>query len=156
MATHHPRHRGTGHSPTQFLAPAYCDQTAGWMKRPLGTERDAWVPYGGCVYGSIPGIPESSTTADITTGFSWFPTWLFYQLISPRGLLRSNPAPYRQYQRTRTKGHIVLDGNPAPPAKGAQQPLPSFRPNLSYCWARYCKRDRTYCCGYSGNILLNI
>jgi len=24
-------------------------------------------------------------------------------------------------------GHIVLDGDPAPPAKGAQQP-PSFRP----------------------------
>ena len=37
--------------------------------------------------------------------------------------------------------HIVLDGDPAPPAKGAQQPPPSFRPmsivatvaHLSYC-----------------------
>jgi len=25
-------------------------------------------------------------------------------------------------------GHIVLDGDPAPPAKGAQQPPPSFWP----------------------------
>ena len=25
-----------------------------------------------------------------------------------------------------SSGHILLDGNPAPPVKGAQQPLPSF------------------------------
>jgi len=34
-----------------------------------------------------------------STGFSWFPTWLFYQLILPRGLLRSDLAPYRHYQK---------------------------------------------------------
>jgi len=39
--------------------------------------------------------PESFTTVDITTGFSVFLTWLFYLSISPRGLLRSNLAPYR-------------------------------------------------------------
>jgi len=69
-----------GHSPTQFLAHVYCDQTAGWMKTPLGTEID----------------------------------------LDP--------------------GHIVLDGDPACLAKGAQQ-SPSFRPmsivatvtRLSYC-----------------------
>jgi len=41
-----------------------------------------------------------------------------------------------------SSGHIVLDGDPAPPAKGAQHP-PSFRPmsivatvaHRSYCWA---------------------
>jgi len=51
--------------------------------------------------------PESSTTADITSGFSWFPTWLFCQLISPRGLRRSDLAPYRQYQRTTTTTGLV-------------------------------------------------
>jgi len=41
----------------------------------------------------------------------------------------------------RGPGHIVFDGDPAPPAKGAQQLPPSFRPmsivatvvRLSYC-----------------------
>jgi len=41
-------------------------------------------------------------------------------------------------------GHIVLDGDPAPPRIGAQQPLPHFSAHvycgqmvahLSYCWA---------------------
>jgi len=31
-------------------------------------------------------------------------------------------------------GHIVLDGDPAPPAKGAQQP-PSFSPCLLWPWS---------------------
>jgi len=56
-----------GHTPTQVSAHVYCDQTAEWMRTPLGTEID----------------------------------------LGP--------------------GHIMFDGDPAPPAKGAQQPSP-FRP----------------------------
>ena len=34
-----PQKKGTP-TPTQFLAHVYCNQMAGWMKRPLGTEVD--------------------------------------------------------------------------------------------------------------------
>jgi len=47
-------------------------------------------------------LPERFTTVDVTTGSSVFPTSLFYQLIPPREVLRSNRAPYRQYQRRTT------------------------------------------------------
>jgi len=73
-----------GGTTLQFLVPVYCDQMAGWMKMPLGTEVDIG------------------------------------------------------------RGHIVLDGDPASPVKGAQQSLPPcFLPmailatvtHISYCWA---------------------
>jgi len=45
---------------------------------------------------------------DVTTGSSVFPTSLFYQLIPPREVLRSNLAPYRQYQRTTTTSAVDI------------------------------------------------
>ena len=38
MGTQLPQKKGT--ALTQFLAHVYCDQTAGWMKTPLGTDVD--------------------------------------------------------------------------------------------------------------------
>ena len=48
-------------APAQFLAHVYCDQTAGWMKTPLGTEVD--VGPGHIVLDGVPALRERGTAA---------------------------------------------------------------------------------------------
>ena len=56
----YPRKKGTP-TPTQFLAHVYCDQMAGWMKTPLGTEVD--LGPGHFVLDWVPNLRERDTTA---------------------------------------------------------------------------------------------
>ena len=53
-----PRTEGTP-TTTQFLAHVYCDQTAGWMKAPRGTEVD--LGLGQIVLDGVPRLRETGT-----------------------------------------------------------------------------------------------
>jgi len=55
-----PRKNGTP-TATQFLAHVYCDQTAGRMKTPLGTE----VDLGPCHVDGVPALRRRSTADPI-------------------------------------------------------------------------------------------
>jgi len=55
-----PRTEGTP-TTTQFLAHVYCDQTAGWMKAPLGTEVD--IGPGHTVLDMVPALHEMGTAS---------------------------------------------------------------------------------------------
>jgi len=55
-----PRTEGTP-TTTQFLADAYCGQTAGWMKTPLGTEVD--LGTGHIVLDRVPALRETGKAA---------------------------------------------------------------------------------------------
>ena len=55
-----PRIEGTP-TTTQFLAHVYCDQTAGWMKTPLGAKVD--LGPGHIVLDGVPALRETGTAA---------------------------------------------------------------------------------------------
>ena len=59
-----PQKKGGTHSSLQFSVHAYCDQTAGWIKMPLGTEVDL-VPGDTVLDGDRP-PPERGTAAPYT------------------------------------------------------------------------------------------
>ena len=62
MGTQLPPEKGHTH-PTQFLAHAYCGQTAAWMKTPLGTEVD--LGTGHIVLDVVPAVREWGTAAPL-------------------------------------------------------------------------------------------
>jgi len=95
-------------SPTQFLAHVYYGQTAGWIKMPLGTA----VNLGPCDVvldgvAAAPAPPQKKGAQPPVFGpcLLWPDGWLDEDAGS-----RPRPRP------------DLLDGDPAPPAKGAQQP----------------------------------
>ena len=117
-----------GAEPSQFWAHLYCGQTAGCINMPLGME--VGLSPGDIVFDVDPATPRKKDTPTLTQFLAhvycgqmagWMKTPLGTEVdLGP--------------------GHIVLYGVPAP-AKGAQQPPPSFRPmsivatvaDLSYC-----------------------
>jgi len=111
-----PLKRGTAPSP-QFSAHVCWDQTAGWMKMPLGTEVGL-VQRQYCVRSGPSPLPKTGAqqthhfSARVYCGQS--AGWTKMPFGTEIGL---------------SPGHIVLDGDPAPPRKGTQQP-PLFAPCL--------------------------
>jgi len=114
-----------GRSPTQFSAHVYCGQTAAWMKNAT------W--YGGrprptrhCVRCG-PRLPSYHQKK------AHPPHPIFgLSILWPNGWMDEDAAWYGS--RPRPRPHIVLDRVPAP-AKGPQQPPPSFRPRCRL-WPR--------------------
>jgi len=63
MGTQLPHRKGHTH-PHPILAHVYCDQTAGWMKTPLGTEVDVLdLGPGHIVLDGVPAPRERGTAA---------------------------------------------------------------------------------------------
>ena len=116
MGIHLPPSPKKEHSSPQSSARVYCDQTAGWIKMPLGTE--IGLGQGDIVLDGDQALPSPERraaapqlSADVYCGQTV--GWIKMLLGTEVGL---------------GQGPIVLDGNPSPPRKGAQQPPPTFRP----------------------------
>jgi len=115
-------------APLQFSARVYCDQTAGWIKMPLGMEVD--LGQGHIVLDGTPlPLPQKGAAPSI---FGPCPLW-------PNGLKVHGPQFAAHAYCGQTAGwmkmplgtevdlspdHTVLDGDPAPPReKGIAAPL---------------------------------
>jgi len=94
-----PEKKGT--ATTQFLAHVYCGQTAGWIKMPLGTE----VNLG-------PGDVGLDGVAAPLKGAQ--PPVFGPCLLWPNGWMDEGATWYGSRP---WPGHIVLDGDPAPPPR---------------------------------------
>jgi len=145
--------------PSLFSAHICCGQRAGWFKMSLGTE--VGIGLGDTLLDGDPAPPKRDKAPPIfglyllwpngwmhqgTTWYGGRPRQLYVRWwsSSPQGAQPQFSAHVYCGQTEVDLGpdHIVVDGDPAAPAKVAQQP-PSFRPmsivitvaHLSYCWA---------------------
>jgi len=102
--------RKKGQSP-EFSAHVCCGQTAGWIKMPLGTEVN--LGPGDVVLDGVAAPVKSGTAPVFGACLLWSNRWMDEDTT--------------WYGSRAHRRHIVLGGDPAPSAKGAQQP-PLFGP----------------------------
>jgi len=138
MGTHFSPQKGATAALTFRLL--YCDQTAGWIKMPLGAEVGL-VPGHVLLVGD-PAPPQKrghSPQCSAHVCYGQTARWIKMSLGMKVGV---------------GPGDIVFDGDPAPPLKGAQPPPPIFSPCLLWSdswidqdatWYRGRPQTRQHC-----------
>ena len=119
MGTQLPPQKG---AQPHFSAHVYCDQTARWIKMPLGME--VGLGQGHIVLDGDPAPPTERGTP--TPSFAIYGRRIIRgsSLLSLKGWMDQNATWYGGIGLG--PGDIVLCGDPAPPRKGTQQ-SPTFR-----------------------------
>jgi len=122
-----------GHSPLPFLAHVYCDQTAGWIKMPLGTE--VGLGPGDVVFDGDPAPPKRGTAPQFSAHVYCDRTagWIKIPFGTNVGL---GPC------------HIVLDEDPASPPTERGTAAPLFWVHVYCGYSRPSQLLLSSCCKY--------